>query len=72
MDKLAYTVVTDAVTQEQCRRESSVEEIADPNAMDDIEAVHLVTVLQDCIDQLVVLGRIMPASYENRPDAEEV
>ena len=30
------------------------------------------TVLEDCTDQLAVLGRIMPVSYEERPDAEEV
>ena len=32
----------------------------------------MATVLEDCVDQLAILGRIMPASYEEKPDADEV
>ena len=37
-----------------------------------VDAIHVATVLEDCVDQLAVLGRIMPASFESRPDAQEV
>ena len=37
-----------------------------------VEAIHVATVLEDCVDQLAILGRIMPASYEEKPDADEV
>ena len=37
-----------------------------------IEAIHMATVLEDCVDQLSILGRIMPVSYEERPDKQEV
>lgn len=33
------------------------------------DAIHMATVLEDCVDQLSVLGKIMPASFEGRPDA---
>ena len=36
------------------------------------DAIHVATVLEDCMDQLSVLGRIMPASFEGRPDAMSV
>lgn len=36
------------------------------------DAIHIATVLEDCVDQLAVLGRIMPASFEARSDAVEV
>jgi hypothetical protein len=36
------------------------------------DAIHIATVLEDCVDQLSVLGRIMPASFETRVDAVEV
>ncbi|BFZ00910.1 hypothetical protein BsWGS_03949 [Bradybaena similaris] len=32
------------------------------------DAIHVATVLEDCVDQLYTLGRIMPASYELKPD----
>ncbi|CAG5123707.1 unnamed protein product, partial [Candidula unifasciata] len=32
------------------------------------DAIHVATVLEDCVDQLCVLGRIMPASYELKPN----
>ena len=37
-----------------------------------VEAIHVATVLEDCVDQLAILGRIMPASFEERRDADEV
>lgn len=37
-----------------------------------VDAIHLATVLEDCVDQLSTLGHIMPASFEFRPDALEV
>ena len=40
--------------------------------LDSVDVVHLTTVLEDCVDQLVVLGRIMPASYDAHPGAEKM
>ena len=40
--------------------------------LDSVDVVHLTTVLEDCVDQLVVLGRIMPASYDAHPGAENM
>lgn len=37
-----------------------------------VDAIHVATVLEDCCDQLSVLGRIMPVSFEYRPDAMEI
>lgn len=37
-----------------------------------IEAIHMATVLEDCVDQLSILGRIMPVSYEERSDKQEI
>ena len=37
-----------------------------------VDAIHVATVLEDCVDQLAILGRIMPTSFEFRPDAAEV
>ena len=37
-----------------------------------IEAIHVATVLEDCVDQLAVLGKIMPVSYEERSNRQEV
>ena len=37
-----------------------------------VEAIHLATVIEDAVDQLAVLGRIMPVSFEEKLDAEEV
>ncbi|KAL3848011.1 hypothetical protein ACJMK2_018896 [Sinanodonta woodiana] len=36
------------------------------------DAIHMATVLEDCVDQLSVLGKIMPTSYEGRSDALEM
>ncbi|KAH3805977.1 dynein regulatory complex protein 9-like [Dreissena polymorpha] len=33
------------------------------------DAIHIATVLEDCVDQLSVLGKIMPASFDGRPEA---
>ncbi len=32
----------------------------------------MATVLEDCVDQLAILGRIMPTSYEERHNADDV
>jgi hypothetical protein len=32
----------------------------------------MATVLEDCIDQLVILGRIMPVAYHEKPSAAQV
>ncbi|XP_071949916.1 dynein regulatory complex protein 9-like [Antedon mediterranea] len=37
-----------------------------------LDAIHLATVLDDTIDQLAVLGKIMPQTLENRPDANDI
>ena len=36
------------------------------------DAIHVATVLEDCVDQLSILGRIMPAAFDTRVDAVEV
>ena len=36
------------------------------------DAIHVATVLEDCVDQLSVLGKIMPPSHEGRPEAYSV
>lgn len=42
------------------------------SALSGIEAIHIATVLEDCVDQLVVLGKIMPTTFEKRLDAKSV
>ena len=37
-----------------------------------LDALHISAVLEDCVDQLEVLGHIMPSSLEGRPDATKV
>ena len=37
-----------------------------------VDSIHVATVLEDCVDQLNVLGRIMPVSFELKSDAMEV
>ena len=37
-----------------------------------LDALYLGTVLEDTIDQLCILGKIMPHTFEGRPDANEV
>jgi hypothetical protein len=36
------------------------------------DAIRAATILEDCVDQLCVLGRIMPTSFDSRIDAVEV
>ena len=40
--------------------------------LESVEAMSITAVLEDCVDQLAVLGKIMPSSHEGRPDAAEV
>ncbi len=37
-----------------------------------VEAIHVATVLEDCVDQLAILGRIMPCTFEEQPEADDV
>ena len=37
-----------------------------------VESIHVATVLEDCVDQLAVLGRIMPTNFVERPDKDQV
>lgn len=37
-----------------------------------VDAIHVATVLEDCVDQLSTLGRIMPVSFEYKSDAIEM
>ena len=37
-----------------------------------IEAIHIATVLEDCVDQLVILGQIMPTTFEKRVNSKSV
>ena len=37
-----------------------------------VDAIHIATVIEDAVDQLAVLGRIMPVSFEERGNSDEV
>ncbi|CAH3192332.1 unnamed protein product [Porites evermanni] len=37
-----------------------------------LDAVHISAVLEDCVDQLAILGHIMPNSLEGRPEAAQI
>lgn len=37
-----------------------------------LDAIYVTSVLEDCVDQLAILGKIMPSSLDGRPDAEQV
>lgn len=37
-----------------------------------VEAIHVSTVLEDCVDQLAVLGRIMPGTYQGASNAHKM
>ena len=37
-----------------------------------LDAVHISAVLEDCVDQLAILGHIMPPSLEGRSDAGQI
>lgn len=41
-------------------------------ALTDVEAIHVATVFDDAVDQLAILGRIMPASFDSRVDRNEI
>jgi kinesin family protein 6/9 len=36
------------------------------NSLSNVEALHMSAVLEDCIDQLIILGRIMPVAYPDK------
>ncbi|XP_038049924.1 dynein regulatory complex protein 9-like [Patiria miniata] len=38
----------------------------------DLDSVYITTVLEDTVDQLAILGKIMPQTFEGRPDANEM
>lgn len=40
--------------------------------LDILDSIHISAVLDDTVDQLAVLGHIMPSSFEGRPEANEV
>ncbi|KAJ8028401.1 Dynein regulatory complex protein 9 [Holothuria leucospilota] len=40
--------------------------------LDILDSIHIAAVLDDTVDQLAVLGHIMPTSFEGRPEANEI
>jgi len=40
--------------------------------LSETDAVIVSTILEDFLDQLVIMGRILPASLEHRANAEEI
>ncbi|CAH1781052.1 unnamed protein product, partial [Owenia fusiformis] len=40
--------------------------------LEEAESIHVAAVLEDCVDQLAVLGKIMPSTFEARKDASEI
>lgn len=40
--------------------------------LSNLDRVHISAVLEDCVDQLAILGHIMPPTLEGRPDATRV
>jgi len=42
------------------------------NTLSNAESIHISTVLEDSIDQLIILGRLMPVPYQKKQDAEQV
>lgn len=40
--------------------------------LDILDSIHISSVLDDTVDQLAVLGHIMPSSFEGRPEANEI
>ena len=40
--------------------------------LSEVEAVIVSTILEDFLDQLVIMGRILPASLEHRSNAEDI
>lgn len=37
-----------------------------------LDAIHISAVLEDCVDQLAILGHIMPPTLEGKPDAAQI
>ena len=37
-----------------------------------LDAIHISAVLEDCVDQLAILGHIMPTTLEGKPDAAQI
>ena len=37
-----------------------------------LDTIHISAVLEDCIDQLAILGHIMPPSLEGKQDAAQI
>ena len=37
-----------------------------------LDSIHISAVLEDCVDQLAILGHIMPPTLEGRPDAARI
>lgn len=53
-------------------RSSSSKKSAALATLKTYEAICTASVLEDCADQLAILGAIMPGSYETRRDARQV
>lgn len=53
-------------------RSSSSKKSAALATLKTYEAICASSVLEDCVDQLAILGAIMPGSYESRKDARLV
>ncbi|XP_036388188.1 dynein regulatory complex protein 9-like [Megalops cyprinoides] len=51
--------------------EDTLEQARSQSSDGDVE-LRLIIVMQDCADQLAVLGHIMSSTYKGRPDAEQV
>ena len=43
-----------------------------PQLLTGSDSIHIATVLEDCVDQFSVLGKIMPASYDGKLDTYSV
>lgn len=37
-----------------------------------LDSIHISAVLEDCVDQLAILGHIMPATLEGKSDAAKI
>ena len=65
--------MADGASKSQGRhRSSSSRKSAALSTLKTYEAICAASVLEDCADQLAVLGAIMPGSYESRKDAKQV
>ena len=59
-------------SQTRHRSSSSNKKSAALATLKTYEAICAASVLEDCADQLAILGAIMPGSYESRKDAKQV